>query len=323
MRRLLLIDANNLFIRNYIVNTALDFKDRPVGGVLGFLRSLGELSNLSQADEVICVWDGENGSGYRRSIYKGYKDGRKPIVPNTVKQYGLTPDQVEFSRQYQNLLVRKYLNFTPVKQLEIKGCEADDVIAFLTNHFVESSNMMLVSTDRDYYQLLRPGVILYRPGSKAELLDASGVIAESNIHPTNYALYKCLLGDHSDNIKGIYGLGEKTIPKIFPMLCDSERVTLDVLKQHCFESVDKNRHYKNCLDNFLVIETNYKICQLYEPPLTMSQISAILYNLEEFDSTFQYKGLLEECKEDSFKHHINLFGLWDELKRLASSVISE
>jgi DNA polymerase-1 len=282
---------------------------------------LGNLIDLSGASTVICVWDGEGGSNWRRSIYKGYKEGRKPVVPNTIKTYGFTTEEVEFNRVYQGTLLRKYLDYTPVKQLTISGCEADDVIAHYINTYCDTQDIMIVSTDRDYLQLLREGVIIYRGGKNIEILNENLVVEQYGVHPRNFAIYKSLLGDKSDNIPGIYGLGEKTIIKLFPMLRESTPVYLNDIEKYCHENIDKSKLFSKILEDFLLIETNYKICQLYEPPLTSNQKHAIITELEGFNNVFEYKALLQECHLDNFKHQINLFTLWDQLKNIAESVI--
>ena len=82
MKRLLVIDALNMFVRAYIVNPSMSTNGNPVGGVLGFLGILRKLIRESKPDQVIICWDGPGGSLKRRQVVKEYKEGRKPLRKN-------------------------------------------------------------------------------------------------------------------------------------------------------------------------------------------------------------------------------------------------
>ena len=79
MSKVLIIDALNMFIRNYVVNPTLDRHGNPIGGCIGFLKSLQKVCKKFEPKEVVIVWDGHEGSQRKRSINKDYKEGRKPI----------------------------------------------------------------------------------------------------------------------------------------------------------------------------------------------------------------------------------------------------
>ena len=81
-KRLLIVDALNMYFRAYIVNPTLSTNGQPIGGTVGFLKILQKLCRETRPDEVIICWDGEGGSQKRKTKNKGYKEGRKPIRLN-------------------------------------------------------------------------------------------------------------------------------------------------------------------------------------------------------------------------------------------------
>ena len=81
-QKLLIIDAMNAFIRNYVMNPSLAADGSPIGGTKGFLMSLQKMIRDMQPDNVVVVWDGGGGSAKRRTIVKEYKEGRKPLKLN-------------------------------------------------------------------------------------------------------------------------------------------------------------------------------------------------------------------------------------------------
>ena len=77
--KILIIDAMNTFIRNYVMNPSLSATGSPIGGTKGFLMSLQKMAREIKPDNIIVVWDGGGGSAKRRAMVKEYKEGRKPL----------------------------------------------------------------------------------------------------------------------------------------------------------------------------------------------------------------------------------------------------
>ena len=142
----------NLFIRNYAALPTLNGNGEAFGGVYGFLTSLRFYVSRFKPDKVVVAWDGKGGSQKRRHLIDNYKKGRRPMKLNRNYDYG--NNQHDQNRIYQRLRLSKYLEDLPIKQINVDNVEADDVIAYLCFHLPEDRKI-LVSTDRDYYQLLR------------------------------------------------------------------------------------------------------------------------------------------------------------------------
>lgn len=81
-KKILVIDANNLYIRNYVMNPSVSSNGDNIGGIFGFLKSLQKLCREIKPNRIIICWDGKGGSSKRRLINKNYKDGRKPLRLN-------------------------------------------------------------------------------------------------------------------------------------------------------------------------------------------------------------------------------------------------
>ena len=100
MNRVMIVDAQNQFLRSYIVDPSLSSNGQPIGGSKGFLKILNKLTRTIQPDRVIIVWDGEGGSQKRRTINKNYKEGRKPIRLNRGNSF-LNEQQQKQNRFWQ------------------------------------------------------------------------------------------------------------------------------------------------------------------------------------------------------------------------------
>ena len=82
LKRVLIIDALNIYLRAYISNPSIALNGEPIGGAFGFLKSLQKYCREMKPDHIVVCWDGPDGSRKRKTMHKGYKDGRKPIRLN-------------------------------------------------------------------------------------------------------------------------------------------------------------------------------------------------------------------------------------------------
>ena len=221
MSKVLLIDGLNMFIRSYIVNPTLDKHGNPIGGCIGFLKSLQKVCRKFQPQEVIVVWDGHEGSQRKRAINKNYKEGRSPIRFNR-RLIELPPEEQAKNKAYQLIRLMEYLNELPVIQITIDFVEADDIIAYGARHFLYGFwNKIIVSSDKDFFQLCDNYTSVYRP-IQDKVVTKQSILDEFKIHPNNFALARAVAGDKSDNLPGVPGVGLKTIAKRFPFLAYEE-----------------------------------------------------------------------------------------------------
>ena len=295
-KRVLIVDALNMFIRSYIVNPSISSGGQPIGGVQGFLKSLQKTIREVKPDEVVICWDGDGGSQRRKQANKNYKEGRKPLRLNrNIKN--LTEDEEIQNRTWQQFRIIEYLNNLPVIQLVFDGLEADDVIAHIAgSSFYKGAQKVIVSMDKDFIQLLNKETVLMRPIVN-EILNMNAVVEKFGIHPTNFALARAIAGDKSDNLDGIKGVGLPTIAKRLPFLSEDKTYTIDEVCEYCRLSSSSLKAYQNIADNGDLITENYKLMQLYSPSISVQgkkKIKYVVRNSELFFNKTATTGMMLE-----------------------------
>jgi 5'-3' exonuclease len=220
MIKTLLVDGNNLLkigfhgVRDFFNN------GEHVGGTWHFLNTLRRFLEENNYNKVVVFWDSQTGSSQRRILYPKYKLNRKQKNEDDFKEQSFTT---------QKNRVKQYLEEMFVRQLEVEQSEADDLIAYYC-HISEDEDKTIFSSDRDLTQLISEKVTIYSPQQKRYYKNGDGIkIYESEIPHYNVKTYKILTGDSSDNIDGIFYLGEKTFLKLFPEILDTELKYTDIL----------------------------------------------------------------------------------------------
>ena len=215
-KRVLLIDGLNLFFRNFAMLNMVNPSGAHIGGLGGFLRSLGSLIRDIQPTEVYIIFDGMGSSNNRKNLIPEYKSGRNI---QRITNWDAFDDLEEEHDAKITQIVRliQYLKTLPIKTLSIDKVEADDIIAYLCDKIPTHPNdkVFVVSSDKDFLQLINQNVIVYRPIEK-EFYTEQTILEKYNIPSKNFIIYKTLLGDNSDKIRGVKGLSSKGILKKFP-----------------------------------------------------------------------------------------------------------
>lgn len=199
METLLIVDGHSIAFRAFyaLPDSLRDREGRPVQAVYGFLSILFNQIQQLGADLVIVALD--EGRPFREEIFADYKAGRQEIEPEVARQV---------------LGLRRVLTALEIPQYALSGFEADDLIATLARQAVESGryDTVVLSGDRDLFGIIGPRVrILYptRSMAEAQQVDAAALYDRWAIEPGQVADFKALVGDPSDNIPGVRGIGEK------------------------------------------------------------------------------------------------------------------
>lgn len=259
--KVLIIDGLNTFLRAYAVSPSSTDDGNHIGGISGFLYSIGYAIKRFAPTRCIIVFDGAGGSQRRKKLFPEYKAHRGP---KKVKEYNRTynfqndvNDDKMKGLQLQRLI--EYLEALPVTLISIDNIEADDTIAYITS-LNKETNYIIMSADRDFLQLVSENIKVWSP-TKKEVYTIEKVLHEYHIHPKNFALHKALNGDKSDNIPGIKGVGPATIQKYFEFLQEDKRYDSDDL-------IEKAKEYKKSkicqiiVENKKIIDRNYTLMQL-------------------------------------------------------------
>ena len=171
-----------------------------------------------------------------------------------------------------SLKENKQLSVQPITTISIDQIEADDVIAYLSSYFKQK--VIVLSTDKDFLQLVSDRVSVYSP-SKKKMYTPNSLFDETGIWCENFIIYKALLGDKSDNIDGIKGIGPKTIEKNFPMLSEKRKIDLEMFSEFCKLYDGKSKSINYLKDNIKILERNHTIMQLCEVDISQSHKSNI------------------------------------------------
>ena len=315
LKRVLFIDALNMFLRSYTIIPSMNPDGLPNGGTIGFIKSLQKLCRDFRPDEVVICWDGHGGSEKRRQLNKEYKQGRRPVRFNR-RMIDLPEDQVKKNRADQQLRLHEYLNNMPVIQIMIDFVEADDIIAYgIKNKKYEDWEKVIVSSDKDFFQLLGiDNTWIWRPIQK-ELINGTMLTHKDGIHPNNYALARAIDGDKSDNIEGVPRVGMKTIKTNFPILEQEKALSCDELFVYAKMQIKQKNCHKKLLEYQERVKNNYNIMQLYESNISFNGRRTINYTLDNFEYAFNKLEIQKMLIKDG-QGQLNLSDLWTAFKNL-------
>lgn len=296
MKKVIFIDGLNMFIRSYIVNPTLDRDGNPIGGCVGFLKSLQKVSKKFRPDEVVIVWDGHDGSQRKRALNKNYKEGRGPIRFNR-RLIELSPEKQAENKAHQLIRLMEYINELPIIQIVIDFVEADDIIAYGARHpYYRGWDKVIISSDKDFFQLCDDHTSVYRP-IQDKIVTKQSILDEFKIHPNNFALARAIAGDSSDNLPGVSGVGLKTIAKRFPFLLNEEESSCKEIVTNCAMQGKRLKLHENIIKSADLVKNNYKIMQLYNPnirPINRHMIDNIINYFEPEFSKLNFTKMLFE-----------------------------
>ena len=297
----MVIDGTNTFIRAFAANPTMDQNGDHIGGVLGFLLSIGAGLKRINPSKCIIVFDGKKGSVRRRQIYPEYKHGRK-IVKNYNRIEYLKED-IKNNDDYQMSLLLKILEQLPVYIVIIDGVEADDVISSIVKKYKdENINLTIMSNDRDFFQLINENVNIYYP-AKHTIYNINTFKEEFSFDSNNFIYHKIVQGDDSDNIPGVKSIGPKSIEKFLKNIYDGDIEDIDDFLNRIEKYKDENNKTKLLNENKEIIIRNYKLMNLHDggfldarDNIQLSHIlnddSYISYNIFEFSKLVTYHRIL-------------------------------
>lgn len=354
----LLVDGNNL-LKISLVDKRMNNKGEEYGAVFLFLRQLGQLLQKKDFNYCIVCWDGYNSGVLRWNYYNDYKANRdkhyelaggvsdydkaindyvKKVLrysKNNKKEVkrSETDDEI-FQRQreiLQNILENLY-----IRQFIYDDVEGDDLIAYYVQNKKPNEKVVIVSGDRDLTQLITDDICQYIPSMK-KFISPANSITELGITHENILLKKIICGDSSDNIKGIKGIGEQTLLKLFPEI-KNKKMYLEAVIERSKElleerKADKKKPLKS-LENIVngvtdgiqgkdIYKINKKIIDLSEPLLTDEALEGLndeMYaplNNEDRDIKNVYEIIMENGMDDLTNEKVfgNLFGYFEHIMK--------
>lgn len=298
----LLLDSNNL-LKISLVDKTMNNDGEEYGAVMSFLRMLGNVLNKKDFNYCIACWDGVGSGVLRWEFYEDYKANRgknyelhDPNMSDYDKKLIAFQQKVlSYSRKMKNNdeekddeiferekgIINAILEELCIRQYEFENVEGDDIIAYYVKNKKPNEKVVIVSSDKDLTQLISDTVIVYNPRLK-DFVTKDNSVEKIGITHENVVLEKILCGDSSDNIKGVKGMGETTLLKLFPQI-KSEKTDLKAIIERSKELLEERKASKKkplkSLENIIngvtdgcqgdkLYEINEKIIDLSQPLLT-------------------------------------------------------
>lgn len=251
---LTLLDASGYIFRAYHALPPLSAPDgTPVGAVYGFCSMLLKLADSLPPTRALAVFDAGRQT-FRQEIYQDYKAHRPPPPADLVPQFAL---------------VREAAAAFGLPVVELAGVEADDLLA---SYAKGASDIIIVTSDKDMLQLLRPGVRLYDPVKVAFLSDDDAV-KKFGVPPAKVPDVQALIGDASDNVPGVPGIGVKTAAELIQAYGDLE----GVLAAAASGAITQTKRRQSLMDNAELARVSLRLVRLKDDaPLPVAADAAPL-----------------------------------------------
>ena len=296
----LIVDSMNTFIRSFAMLQSMNPQGHHTGGLVGFLRSLGFLNRTIDPTRIICVFDGQASSSSRKSIDPEYKANRNIKRITNWEIFDDKDDEFQSMTMQMGRLV-EYLQCLPLTLISIDKIEADDTISYLAQKFgANGKKVTIVSSDKDFLQIVDENIEVYSP-IKKKTYGKKEVQEEVGVLPENYLIMKALLGDNSDNLTGIKGLGPKTLLKEFPGLVKHPLFELIDIHKICTEKLQTKKIFAQILYDWNKVKTNYELMNLLEPRLGDYEIVHILDKIREPIPSLQAATFLKMLEADQIE----------------------
>lgn len=312
--KILIIDFLNSFIRSYCGSPAMNNNGEHVGGVTGFLYSIGTAIRMFNPTRCILVSDGANSAARKRKIYAEYKEKRS-VKFSVNRQYDFKNEEEEKKAMYlQMQMLLGYLEYMPIQMVTADATEADDTIAYLAKDvFCKNENKVIImSSDKDFLQLVDERINVWSP-TKKKLYTPKSVLDEYGVHTNNFLLYRTLDGDKSDNIPGVNGVGLKTLQKYIPFLADEKQTTITEIVDYATkqnEGKKKLKFYESIINSKDIIEMNEKLMNLKVPNISESNKASIRHQVDKKIPLLNKTKLLTLYIHDGLSSAMGDFSSW-------------
>ena len=302
MKKVILVDGNNLLFRSFFAtsytgNIMKNSKGFPTNAVYGFINMINKIIDEEKPEYMLVAFD--KGKTFRHSKYDFYKAGRDAM-----------PDELKL----QFPKAKEVLDCMGIKHFEIENYEADDIIGTISKIVDEEDEFIatIISSDKDLLQLISDEV-------DVKLLKQSGFIRMDRnefkktygVEPIGMIDLKALMGDSSDNIPGVKGIGEKTAIKLL-----SEYQTLDNL----YNNIDKinGKLHDKLVDGKNDAYMSYEIATIYrEVPIDFT-LDSLKYNGIDRE---KMKSILEELEFHSLLKKYDLLNIKESVKKSSNTKI--
>ena len=265
MNKLLLVDGSNLLFQMFFGMPARIFNrsGKPVHGTVGFIGALLKIIRMTHPTHIAVLFDGEHENA-RADLNADYKANRP--------DYSKVSDEDNPFTQLPDIYAA--IDSLNIKRAETTACETDDWISAYALTYGKDTEIVISSFDSDYFQLItdKVSVLRYR-GVKTEICTPAYVANRYGVSPSQYADFKALVGDSSDNIRGADKIGPKTAAALLKEFATLENLIANadrIARPSVRESVIKNTER---------LRTNYKLIKLTDGEILPFKLDDLIYSV--------------------------------------------
>ncbi|MDR0985261.1 MAG: hypothetical protein LBL53_02115 [Endomicrobium sp.] len=281
MEKLIIIDANAYIHRVFhALPTMLTYKGTQINAVYGFVKLLFKFKKKIKPNYIVICFD-YPAKYFRHEIYKDYKKNR---LPSSKKLVGQIP------------IIKEALEVLNIKSLELKGYEADDLIATIVE-LTKNNNLqkIIITGDKDLLQLVNNNEVVVWNDSQNTMYNSNKIKEKYGINPKQIIDVLALMGDIVDNIPGIKGIGKKTAIKLIKNFCTLENLfhNINIIKGKLntllHNGLEKSRLSKKLIELNKNVPINIKIDDLKVKQLNLQKFLSFLEKYELYSFLKEFK----------------------------------
>jgi DNA polymerase-1 len=290
---ILLVDGLNTFLRSFTMINHINPNGHHIGGLTGFLKSIGYAIKSFNPTKVVIVFDGIGGSSSRRNLFPAYKANRNSSRITNYSIFTSKDEESESINQQMKSLIA-YLQCMPVTLICIDAVEADDVIGYLVGKYEQDKKcerINVMSADQDFLQLVTEKTHVYSP-SKKKIYTPSLVLQDYGITAENFLAKKILMGDTSDNIPGVEGIGPKKLVTLFPELLTEQKIGIDDILKISAEKINNHKLYASVIERSKQLVINDQLMNLHNVILSNENIDIIEESLINVNTSINKRDFL-------------------------------
>lgn len=266
MTKLLLVDGSNLLFQMFYgmparINNA---EGKPIHGVLGFVGALLKIIRMVEPTHVAVLFDGECAND-RRTLVAEYKANRP--------DFSLVEECDNPFSQLEDIYAA--LDYLGIKHAETTCCETDDwMAAYALTYSGEAGQIVISSFDSDFFQLISDNVSVLRYRGKNTVICTPDFVRDKfGIEPHQYADFKAMVGDASDNIKGAPKIGPKTAANLLNQFGSLDNILANV------DQIAKPSIRLSIAEHIDQLKTNYRVIKLTDSAELPFELDELIYSL--------------------------------------------
>lgn len=304
--KVLYIDLFNVFYQCFQTFQANDANGDPMGGYIGSLMQIQKYAEKFTPHKIVVVVDGPNSNARRRAIFPDYKGKRNRKKRFSIVEMG--DEKVEVDNEQEQLrLLFEFMKLLPINVVCVPGYEADDIIAYLVNKNQEDINI-ICTTDKDYYQLITKNTFVWSPIKKI-LFNEELILSQLEVIPHNFTFVRCIVGDTSDKLPGIKGIGKPTLLEKIPQLKTQPFDNFEQFWEEVEKLEDESKKGVKLKENKEQAHLMYRLMKLDYMCLAQKGIEQ-LYQQLETPKAFSKISLKMFCIKQHIEPYIKNFDAW-------------